>query len=400
LKKIVAMTQPKGNGGSNRRQPQDITSISKASTYTQEGVREDTGVKSSTSKAKSSSGESSGTSTGTDTPMKMSSGSSRKHPQATEEEGPKTMTETSGRGPKEENSELSNQDGEAKAGLAQKWPTPKESIAGATAGVNLKYSNSMRMRPKNQTQSMIPKENKKDKPSYPIFHRQGATTAARVKNNREVSDPNKLMTMAVPAASTGAVMGITRNGATAVDAAADKAKGRKDKSESTSSPNKLSNPNNSMEKTNNSSTMVPAPVVHGVTDAAKEEDNPTAMTSTNPTNSTRDSKAITNVEESKLNSVVRNTNNSTTTTPSQEMLPSISPTEGMSGKDEWHKVKPHKKKQQRKLTFKKTSPREASKSGPMEVDQSIKDSTGGGNRPTKTVTMVTPPQEPQRRESL
>jgi hypothetical protein len=37
----------------------------------------------------------------------------------------------------------------------------------------------------------------------------------------------------------------------------------------------------------------------------------------------------------------------------------------------------------------------------MEVDQSIKDSTGGGNRSTKTATMVTPPQEAtKKRKSL
>jgi hypothetical protein len=100
-----------------------------------------------------------------------------------------------------------------------------------------------------------------------------------------------------------------------------------------------------------------------------------------------------------------NPNNSMTMVPAPvapaPMEGMMSQGEDKSGKDDWHKVKPHKKKQQRKLTFKKTPPREASKSGPMEVDQSIKDSTGGGNRPTKTATMVTPPQgATKKRKSL
>jgi hypothetical protein len=85
-----------------------------------------------------------------------------------------------------------------------------------------------------------------------------------------------------------------------------------------------------------------------------------------------------------------------------------------SGEDDWHKVKPSKKKQnkvkwskkrQKKLTFGKI-PREpasaASKSGPMDADpQGTNSGTGGGNRPTKTATMVTPPQgATKKRKSL
>jgi hypothetical protein len=79
-----------------------------------------------------------------------------------------------------------------------------------------------------------------------------------------------------------------------------------------------------------------------------------------------------------------------------------------SGKEDWHKVKPSKKKhkvkpskkEQKKLTFK--TPREASKSGPINADpQGINKSTGGGNRPTKTATIITPPQEAtKKRKSL
>jgi hypothetical protein len=100
------------------------------------------------------------------------------------------------------------------------------------------------------------------------------------------------------------------------------------------------------------------------------------------------------------NNPTEKTNNSSTMVLVPVQAPTSLP-EGTNGKDDWHKVKPHKKKQQRKLTFKKTPPREASKSGPMEVDQSVKDSTGGGNSPTKTVTMVTPPQGvTKKRKSL
>jgi hypothetical protein len=68
-----------------------------------------------------------------------------------------------------------------------------------------------------------------------------------------------------------------------------------------------------------------------------------------------------------------NSNNSRTMAP----LPAVGKAQedDKSGKEDWHKVKPSKKKhkvkpskkQQKKLTFKKT-PREASKSGPMEAD--------------------------------
>jgi hypothetical protein len=105
-----------------------------------------------------------------------------------------------------------------------------------------------------------------------------------------------------------------------------------------------------------------------------------------------------------------NSNNSRT------MAPLPAPVAGMkaqeddkSGKEDWHKVKPSKKKhkvkpskkQQKKLTFKKT-PSETSKSGPMEADpQGIDSGTGGGNRSTKTATIVTPPQgATKKRKSL
>jgi hypothetical protein len=73
-------------------------------------------------------------------------------------------------------------------------------------------------------------------------------------------------------------------------------------------------------------------------------------------------------------------------------------------KDGWNKVKPSKKKQ-KKLTFTNIS-REpsaaASKSRPMAADsQGINSGTGGGNRPTKTATIITPPQGvTKKRKSL
>jgi hypothetical protein len=84
-----------------------------------------------------------------------------------------------------------------------------------------------------------------------------------------------------------------------------------------------------------------------------------------------------------------------------------------SGEDDWHKVKPSKKKQnkvkwskkrQKKLSF-KNIPREsaaaASKSGPMEVDpQGIDSGTGGGNSPPRQPLWSLLPRKPQRRESL
>jgi hypothetical protein len=82
-----------------------------------------------------------------------------------------------------------------------------------------------------------------------------------------------------------------------------------------------------------------------------------------------------------------------------------------SGEDDWHKVKPSKKKQhkvkwskkdQKKLSF-KNIPRESSKSGSMEVDptQGTDGNTNAGNNSNKTATMVTPPQEAtKKRKSL
>jgi hypothetical protein len=85
-------------------------------------------------------------------------------------------------------------------------------------------------------------------------------------------------------------------------------------------------------------------------------------------------------------------------------------TEGNHGSNrrQWHKVKPSKKKhkvkpskkQQKKLTFKKT-PREASKSGPMEVDpQGITVAPVEATGPPRQSLWSLLPRKPQRRESL
>jgi hypothetical protein len=164
------MTQTEGNHGGNRRQSRARGSSAKESIRhteaTEEGPEAEAEAKISVDGA----------------PVQCN-----KEPHSgmglTEEEGLMTMMETHGRGLREgENSESGHQGREAEAGVAQMWPTPRESM---TAGANSKHSNSMTMMPKNQT-----------KPPYPIFHRQGVTTAVGVKNlekfNRQAVNQGKL----------------------------------------------------------------------------------------------------------------------------------------------------------------------------------------------------------------
>jgi hypothetical protein len=150
---------------------------------------------------------------------------------------------------------------------------------------------------------------------------------------------------------------------------------------------------------NNSMTMVPAPVVHGVTDT----DMVKGLTAAEAAKAAEDG----------WNKVKPNSNNNSMTmvvpVPADHGE-SPAPMEGTMGQEGegWTKVKPSKKKhkvkpskkQQKKLTFKKT-PREASKSGPMEVDpQGIDSGTGGGNIPPRQSLWSLLPRKPQRRESL
>jgi hypothetical protein len=419
------------------------------------------------------------------------------------------------------------------------WPTPKESMMettrGDSGGGSGGGSRAETLSPHStNTRVNVPKTlaTAKDKASYPIFRRYGKGTNKKNPgvSSKSVAPPNsnKLVTMAwAPTAmAAGNLEGhsLATNNSTAMATRADTTGDRVQGSDSNLTSTAGNIENNSTEKTNNSSTMMPAPVVQGATDTATASgpDNSTTMVLIN-TNAPAGGDN-TNEGSMDLNYFGPNSNNSITMVPApvdnstatrigpttavvtsasngeaiivpqmmqdistnestkdpnmalapavhrvtdtamvmgptaaeaaeaaedgwnnvpamvmgptdvevtaaesvtedkvnsnnlRTMAPLPAPVAGMkaqedakSGKEDWHKVKPSKKKhkvkprkkEQKKLTFKKTS-REASKSGPMEADpQGIDSGTGGGNRHTKTVTMVTPPQEAtKKRKSL
>jgi hypothetical protein len=153
------MTKTEDNNSINRRHSQVKTANRNESNSETEALVENSGGKSSESKEKSGSG-------GSNVTMMQTKGDRGSMEEL-------TMTHAAGMGLTEGKT----------SSLAQTWPTPKEStmksgVAGSTG------ANSTNVQMTNQTHPMNTKERrKKDKPSYPIFHRQASTTRTEALKN-------------------------------------------------------------------------------------------------------------------------------------------------------------------------------------------------------------------------
>jgi hypothetical protein len=397
------MTQTEGNYSGNRRQTQDIRTISKASTHTQEGVREDSGGKSSANEpnrsgqpplmvsAKTTTGDgNNGDGNRRQSQTKQVNQSSINKPVVQPGEGRESKAQG--------NKKISSTGNGTGTGIG----LPMEAATGASALTT--------MAPTTLTAGKFIKNpthdaNKGRRTPYPIFAKHVPTNRRNNKlENISKNLPSTMTPVTTPAVAAGVkipskpsyseVVSTSKVVPTAPtmapapvapgDDAADKAKGGKDKLESTAANNPNSNSNST--PINNSTAMVIVPT---------EGDNSMAM-------------AIGSIAADAAVDTSGGQDNLEWTTVAPGEPPA--PMEGTMGQGEgWNKVKPSKKKhkvkpskkQPKKLTFKKTQ-REASKSGSMDVDpQGIDSGTSGGNRHTKTVTMVTPPQEAtKKRKSL
>jgi hypothetical protein len=162
--------------------------------------------------------------------------------------------------------------------------------------------------------------------------------------------------------------------------------------------------------TDNSTTMVWAPALASVTYGEPLKDETIApimmqgITSGGQDKSELTADPISNANNSNFTPQI---NNSTAmvidSTDAEAAGEAPAPMEGTMGQEGegWNKVKPSKKKhkvkpnkkQQKKLVFKNIPREAASKSRTRAADsQGINSGTGGGNRPTKTATIITPPQ--------
>ena len=147
------MTKMEDNNSINRRHSQVKTANRNESNSETEALVENSGGKSSESKEKSGSG-------GSNVTMMQTKGDRGSMEEL-------TMTHAAGMGLTEGKT----------SSLAQTWPTPKESTMKSGVAGSRTSANSTNVQMTNQTHPMNTKERrKKDKPSYPIFHRRVANT--------------------------------------------------------------------------------------------------------------------------------------------------------------------------------------------------------------------------------